>query len=52
VTSALEAVRARRSWSKVTDAAPTHDQLLELVAAAGRVADHSSLAPWRRGARS
>jgi len=47
VTSALEAVRARRSWSKVTDAAPTHDQLLELVAAAGRVADHSSLAPWR-----
>ena len=46
-SSALEAVRARRSWSKVTDAAPTHDELLELVAAAGRVADHSSLAPWR-----
>ncbi|HAQ59764.1 MAG TPA: nitroreductase [Microbacterium sp.] len=45
--SALEAVRARRSWSKVTDAAPTHDQLVELVSAAGRVADHSGLTPWR-----
>jgi nitroreductase len=44
---ALEAVRARRSWSKVTEEAPTHDELLELVAAAGRVADHASLQPWR-----
>ena len=44
---ALEAVRARRSWSKVTDAAPDAAELLELVAAAGRVADHSSLRPWR-----
>jgi nitroreductase len=44
---ALEAVRERRSWSKVTDDAPTHEELVELVAAAGRVADHSSLAPWR-----
>ncbi|MFT3796996.1 nitroreductase family protein [Microbacterium sp.] len=44
---ALEAVRARRSWSKVTDAAPTRAELLTLVAAAGRVADHSSLRPWR-----
>ena len=44
---ALEAVRARRSWSKVTDVAPTHEELLELVSAAGRVADHSSLRPWR-----
>ena len=44
---ALEAVRARRSWSKVTDAAPTHAELLTLVSAAGRVADHSSLRPWR-----
>ena len=43
----LEAVRARRSWSKVTDAAPTHAQLLTLVSAAGRVADHSSLQHWR-----
>ena len=45
--AALEAVRARRSWSKVTDDAPTRDELLTLVAAAGRVADHSSLRPWR-----
>lgn len=45
--SALDAVRARQSWSKVTDEAPSRDELLELVAAAGRVADHSSLRPWR-----
>ncbi|GAA5032838.1 nitroreductase family protein [Microbacterium fluvii] len=44
---ALEAVRARRSWSKVTDEAPSDDELAELVSAAGRVADHSSLRPWR-----
>jgi nitroreductase len=47
VTGALEAVRARRSWSKVTDAAPTRAEILTLVSAAGRVADHSSLRPWR-----
>lgn len=44
---ALDAVLARRSMSKVTDEAPTHDELLTLVSAAGRVADHSSLRPWR-----
>lgn len=44
---ALAAVRNRRSWSKVTDAAPTRAELLTLIAAAGRVADHSSLRPWR-----
>ena len=47
MSGAIEAARARRSWSKVTDAAPTHAQLLEFVSAAGRVADHSSLKPWR-----
>ncbi len=46
-STALEAVRARRSWSKVTDAAPSRAELLTLVSAAGRVADHSSLRPWR-----
>ncbi|MFV0320135.1 MAG: nitroreductase [Microbacterium sp.] len=45
--SALDAVRARRSWSKVTDTAPTRAELETLVSAAGRVADHSSLRPWR-----
>lgn len=45
--SAFDAVVARQSWSKVTPDAPTHEQLLPLVAAAGRVADHSSLRPWR-----
>jgi nitroreductase len=47
MAGARDAALARRSWSKVTDDAPTHDELLELVAAAGRVADHSSLQPWR-----
>ena len=47
VAPALEAVRGRRSWSKVTDEAPTHAELLPLVSAAGRVADHSSMRPWR-----
>ncbi|MFD5226653.1 nitroreductase family protein [Microbacterium sp. NPDC058342] len=45
--SALEAVLRRTSWSKVTEDAPTREQLLPLVEAAGRVADHSSLRPWR-----
>ena len=44
---ALAAMARRRSWSKVDETAPSHDELLELVAAAGRVADHSSLHPWR-----
>lgn len=45
--SAYDAALARRSWSKVTDEAPTREELLSFVAAAGRVADHSSLRPWR-----
>ncbi|WP_109210187.1 MULTISPECIES: nitroreductase family protein [Microbacterium] len=44
---ARDAALSRRSWSKVTDEAPSHQELLDLVAAAGRVADHSSLKPWR-----
>lgn len=43
----LEAVASRRSWSSVTDDAPSHEELARMVAAAGRVADHSSLRPWR-----
>lgn len=45
--TALDAIRARQSRSKVTDVAPSHEDLVTLVAAAGRVADHSSLRPWR-----
>lgn len=45
--SALEAALRRRSCSKVTEEAPTREQLLPLIEAAGRVADHSSLRPWR-----
>ena len=45
--SALESARARRSWSKVTDGAPTREELLPLIAAASRVADHANLTPWR-----
>jgi len=43
----LEAVARRRSWPKVTRDAPSHDELLPLVAAAGTVADHGALRPWR-----
>ncbi len=45
--SAREAVLGRRSFSRVTEEAPTREELLPLVAAAGRVADHSALRPWR-----
>lgn len=45
--SAFEAALARRSRSKVTDDTPSHAELIELLGAAGRVADHSSLRPWR-----
>lgn len=43
----LAAVQRRRSHSKVTELAPTHAELLPLVAAAARVADHGALRPWR-----
>ena len=43
----LAAVRQRQSRSKVTDLAPSHDELAELVQAAAGVADHSKLRPWR-----
>ena len=47
MSSALEAALARRSASKVTDAAPDDAALLELLERAARVADHASLRPWR-----
>ncbi|SEB98003.1 Nitroreductase [Paramicrobacterium humi] len=47
MSSLVDRVAARRSWSKVTGDAPDHAELARLVAAAGRVADHSGLEPWR-----
>ena len=45
--TALDAVLRRASWSKVTEDAPTREELLPLIEAAARVADHSALRPWR-----
>jgi nitroreductase len=47
VASALAAALARRSSSKVTDAAPDDGALLTLLEGAAGVADHASLRPWR-----
>lgn len=47
MASVREAALARRSSPKVTDVSPSDAELRELLAAAGRVADHASLAPWR-----
>ncbi|GAA1506671.1 nitroreductase [Agromyces terreus] len=41
------AVTARRSVSKVTGDAPGDAELVELLEAAGRAADHAGLRPWR-----
>ena len=45
--SAFDSALSRQSWSKVTGDAPSHEELVRLISAAGRVADHSSLRPWR-----
>jgi nitroreductase len=45
--SALDAVLRRRSFPAVTDAAPTHAELVTLVGAAASVADHGAMRPWR-----
>jgi nitroreductase len=47
VSGIADAVSARRSYSRVTEEAPSHEELVPLVSAAARVADHSSLRPWR-----
>jgi nitroreductase len=47
MTVVAAAAARRRSRSKVTDDAPSHEQLLAAVEAAATVADHSSLRPWR-----
>lgn len=45
--SALDSVRRRHSYSRVTADAPSHEQLVPLVEAAATVADHGALRPWR-----
>ncbi len=46
-TGAADAMRRRRSRSSVTDAAPDRPELLAAIEAAGTVADHGALHPWR-----
>lgn len=41
------AAAARRSHSSVTAETPTHEELLDIVRGASRVADHGALRPWR-----
>ncbi|WEO76607.1 nitroreductase family protein [Cryobacterium sp. SO2] len=43
----LDAIGARRSYSVVTADAPGRAELLPLVQAAARAADHGALRPWR-----
>lgn len=43
----FDALTARRSHSRVTDEAPTHEQLAEILAPLNAVADHKGLRPWR-----
>jgi nitroreductase len=43
----LQALRGRRSRSSVGEAAPSHEDLVPLVEAASRLADHGGLRPWR-----
>ncbi len=45
--SLSDVVARRRSQPKVTARAPSHAELIPLVAAAACVADHGSLRPWR-----
>lgn len=43
----LDGVTTRRSFARVGAGTPSHAELLPLITAAGRVADHASLRPWR-----
>jgi nitroreductase len=47
VAELLDAVLTRRSYPRVTADTPSTQELLRLIAAAGRVADHGGLRPWR-----
>jgi nitroreductase len=43
----LDAIRARRSISRLSPPAPSSDQLDEILAAAASAPDHGELRPWR-----
>lgn len=45
--NAYEALRLRRSHSKMTESAPDRAELERLLGAMSSVADHSGLRPWR-----
>lgn len=45
--TALDAILRRRSRPKVTEDAPSDEQLLPLIAVAACAADHAALRPWR-----
>jgi nitroreductase len=45
--SIRDAVESRRSYPRVTEEAPTTEQLLPLIAAAATAPDHAALKPWR-----
>lgn len=46
-TAVFTALQARRSHAKVSDKAPSHEELTRLLAVMSSVADHASLRPWR-----
>lgn len=43
----FEAMAQRASYSKVTDEAPSHQELEQLMGVLSSVPDHSRLRPWR-----
>jgi nitroreductase len=43
----LEAIRARRSIGRLTEPAPSDEQLTEMLLAGAAAPDHESLRPWR-----
>ena len=43
----LEAVLTRRSSTRLTEPAPSREELLDLVQAAATAPDHGRIRPWR-----
>lgn len=44
---ALEAIRTRRSYGRLTEPAPTGEHLRQILEAAAAAPDHGELKPWR-----